>query len=143
MRPAVTIRTLFMDHVGRDDAARMLEHLERSDAPMKVAQIRTLGGALARVPAGATAYAHRSSRVMFAYLSMYGGPTEPHERWAGEGVAALRQHDAGVYVNFVGDEGPERLRAAYPGATWDRLRKVKREYDPENLFRLNQNIPPA
>jgi FAD/FMN-containing dehydrogenase len=46
-------------------------------------------------------------------------------------------------VNFVSNEGPERLRAAYPGATWDRLRQVKAKYDPENLFRLNHNIPPA
>ena len=49
----------------------------------------------------------------------------------------------GAYVNFLGDEGEERVRAAYPGATWDRLAEVKRRYDPDNLFRLNQNIPPA
>ncbi len=143
MRPAVTIRTLFMDRVGTADARTMIEHLGRSDAPMRVAQIRTLGGAAARVPSGATAYAHRSSRVMMSYLAMYGGPTEPHDRWAADGVAALTQHDTGVYVNFLAAEGTERLRAAYPGDTWERLRQVKRQYDPENLFRLNQNIPPA
>ena len=49
----------------------------------------------------------------------------------------------GAYVNFLEDEGEERIRAAYPGATWDRLREIKRRYDPTNLFRLNQNIPPA
>jgi FAD/FMN-containing dehydrogenase len=46
-------------------------------------------------------------------------------------------------VNFVGDEGPERVRAAYPGSTWDRLVTIKRSYDPNNVFRVNQNIPPA
>jgi FAD/FMN-containing dehydrogenase len=46
-------------------------------------------------------------------------------------------------VNFLGDEGPERVRQAYPGDTWDRLREIKRRYDPTNLFRMNQNIPPA
>jgi FAD/FMN-containing dehydrogenase len=46
-------------------------------------------------------------------------------------------------VNFLEDEGEERVRAAYPGLTWDRLASVKRDYDPDNLFRLNQNIPPA
>ena len=49
----------------------------------------------------------------------------------------------GAYVNFVGDEGEARVRAAYPGATWDRLAAIKAPYDPTNLFRLNQNIPPA
>ena len=55
----------------------------------------------------------------------------------------LEQDDKGAYVNFVADEGEERVRAAYPGATWDRLREVKRRYDPDNVFRRNQNVPPA
>ncbi len=58
-------------------------------------------------------------------------------------AAALPQDDPGVYVNFLGEEGESRLRAAYPGATWDRLARIKARYDPDNLFRLNQNIPPA
>ena len=58
-------------------------------------------------------------------------------------MAALRQGDAGAYVNFLGDEGDARVRDAYPGSTWDRLVEIKRRYDPTNLFRLNQNIPPA
>jgi len=143
MRPAVSMRAQFVDNVGRAEAQQMLEHLGRSDAFMKIGQIRVLGGAAARIAPDATAYAHRGSRILVTYLAMYGGPTEPHERWADEGIAALRQHDSGVYVNFVADERPERLRAAYPGPTWDRLRAIKRQYDPENLFRLNQNIPPA
>ena len=48
-----------------------------------------------------------------------------------------------MYVNFLGDEGEARVREAYPGATWERLTAVKRRYDPTNLFRLNQNIPPG
>ncbi|WP_423065821.1 FAD-binding oxidoreductase [Devosia sp. CN2-171] len=143
MRPAVTCRALYMDTVNVADARTVLEHLGRSDAPMFIGQVRVLGGAAARIPASATAYAHRASKILVGYLAMYGGPTEPHERWAADGIAALRQHDTGAYVNFVSNEGPERLRAAYPGATWDRLRQVKAKYDPENLFRLNQNIPPA
>jgi FAD/FMN-containing dehydrogenase len=56
---------------------------------------------------------------------------------------ALQPDDPDAYVGFLGEEGPERVRAAYPGATWDRLARIKAEYDPTNLFRLNQNIPPA
>jgi FAD/FMN-containing dehydrogenase len=49
----------------------------------------------------------------------------------------------GAYVNFLADEGPGRVREAYPGTTWDRLAAIKARYDPDNLFRRNQNIPPA
>jgi FAD/FMN-containing dehydrogenase len=66
-----------------------------------------------------------------------------HEPWVTGLADALRQDDHGAYVNFLGDEGEERIRAAYPGATRDRLVEVKRRYDPTNLFRLNQNIPPG
>jgi hypothetical protein len=104
-----------------------------------------LGGAAARVPAGATAFAHRQSRILTTFLALYddAGAAPCHDLWATECVAAMRQNDAGAYVNFLGAEGPLRLRAAYPGTTWDRLRRIKRQYDPQNLFRLNQNIPPA
>jgi len=145
MRPAVSVRSSFMDRIGMYDAQRILETLDRSDAPMKMAQIRVLGGAMARVAPEATAFAHRKSRIMTAFLAMYApfDDQAKHDRWAADGIAALRQGDAGCYVNFLGLESSERIRAAYPGATWDRLRRVKAAYDPENLFRLNQNIPPA
>jgi FAD/FMN-containing dehydrogenase len=143
-RHAVTIRSLFMDSIGRNEAETMLAHVERSDAMMRAAQIRVLGGAAARVPVGATAFAHRKSRILFTYLAMAGtDDLDRHDAWASEGIAALKQRDGGAYVNFLATEGVERLRAAYPGMTWERLRKVKKQYDPENLFRLNQNIPPA
>jgi Berberine and berberine like len=65
------------------------------------------------------------------------------EAWVSDFAAALRQDDAGAYVGFLGNEGEARIRAAYPGSIWDRLRAIKGRYDPTNLFRLNQNIPPA
>jgi FAD/FMN-containing dehydrogenase len=66
-----------------------------------------------------------------------------HEDWVARFAAALGQGDAGVYVNFLGDEGEARIREAYPASTWERLAAIKRRYDPTNLFRLNHNIPPA
>jgi len=68
---------------------------------------------------------------------------DAHRGWVMKFADALRQDDAGAYVGFLGDEGEERVRAAYPGATWDRLAAVKATYDPTNLFRLNQNVPPT
>ena len=65
------------------------------------------------------------------------------QAWVDDFVATLRQSDQGAYVNFLADEGEAAVRAAYPGPTWDRLASVKRRYDPSNLFRLNQNVPPA
>jgi FAD/FMN-containing dehydrogenase len=75
------------------------------------------------------------------YLGEADKPTR--QAWVDSFAEALRQNDSGAYVGFLNDEGADRVRAAYPGSTWDRLARVKRAYDPGNLFRLNQNIPPA
>ncbi len=82
---------------------------------------------------------------MVNVAAVYERPNEvaEHEPWVRAFAAALRQGDGGAYVNFLGDEGEARIREAYPGATWERLAEIKRRYDPTNLFRLNQNIPPA
>jgi len=76
--------------------------------------------------------------------SFFTGPDDKpsREAWTITLAAALQQGNSGAYVNFLGDEGEGRVRAAYPGATWDRLAAVKAHYDPQNLFRMNQNIPP-
>jgi FAD/FMN-containing dehydrogenase len=143
--PTAVGHTMFVDAVDLGVARIIVEYLEASDASMRAAQLRVLGGAMARVPADATAFAHRSSRIMANVAAFYGGPEDlPVRRaWVEEFALALRQGDAGVYVGFLADEGGERIRAAYPGKTWDRLRQVKARYDPNNVFRLNQNIPPG
>jgi hypothetical protein len=100
---------------------------------------------MARVPVEATAFAHRSSRIMVNVAAFYDGPEDKivRERWVSDVVDFLDQGDTGAYVGFLLDEGEARVRAAYPGRTWDRLASVKARYDPTNLFRLNQNVPPA
>ena len=65
-----------------------------------------------------------------------------HAAWVGGLAAALDDGQPGAYAGLLADEGEERVRAAYPGATWERLTAVKAAYDPDNVFRLNQNIPP-
>jgi FAD/FMN-containing dehydrogenase len=143
--PMVAMRTMFVDGIDRSAAETIVEQLQVSTAMIAVSQLRVLGGAAARVPAYATAYAHRQSRMMVAVTALFGTAEEApeHERWVNGLAGALRQDDQGAYVNFLSDEGEERIRAAYPGETWDRLVAVKRRYDPTNLFRLNQNIPPG
>ncbi|CAN5632313.1 FAD-binding oxidoreductase [soil metagenome] len=142
--PTGVARTMFVDAVDSGMATTMVERLQASTAPMRVAQLRVLGGAMARVPAEATAFAHRSSRIMVNVAALYERPEEAasHEAWVTDFASVLHQDDAGAYVNFMADEGEGRIRAAYPGSTWDRLAAIKGRYDPNNLFRLNQNIPP-
>jgi FAD/FMN-containing dehydrogenase len=143
--PTAVARTMFVDRIDRPVAETIVSTLEASDAAVRVAQLRVLGGAMARVPVDATAFAHRASRIMVNLAAFYEGHEDRgvREAWVTDFEAALRQEDSGAYVNFLVDEGPERVRAAYPGPTWDRLAAVKARYDPENLFRRNQNIPPA
>lgn len=142
--PVAANRTMFVNKINRSVAELILDHLQHSNAMMRVAQLRVLGGAMARVPIDATAFAHRQSKIMVNLAALYSQPDEKaaHESWVDEFAVALRQEDGGAYVNFLGDEGEARVRAAYPKATWDRLAAIKARYDPSNFFRLNQNIPP-
>ena len=148
-QPIASNRTFYMDHV--DDALAQLmidrieEHLRTSTAVAAVAQLRVLGGAAARVPADATAYAHRDARIMgnVAALVATKDDVPAHGPWLDAFAAELRGDDERAYVNFLVDEGPDRVHAAYPDRTWDRLAAIKRRYDPENLFHRNQNVPPA
>jgi FAD/FMN-containing dehydrogenase len=145
MHPTVIGRTMFADSIDRVKAETIFEFLSRSDAAVRVAQLRVLGGAMARVPADATAFAYRSSPMIVNVAAFYQGPDDRpvRQRWVSEFAAALVPNETGVYVGFLANEGEARIRAAYPGATWDRLTRIKATYDPTNLFRLNQNIPPA
>jgi FAD/FMN-containing dehydrogenase len=143
--PRAVMRTFFSDALGEDEAAELLDRLRASTAQMPAAQIRVLGGAAGRVPSEATAFAHRQRRLMLNVAAVYASPEEDsiHQAWVEDAAAALRRGEDAAYANFLGDEGPKRVREAYTGSTWDRLAEVKRRYDPENVFHLNQNVPPA
>ena len=139
-----TGRSLFLDTF--DDAAvdAVLAAVERAPEGWMI-DFRVLGGAVARVPVEATAFAHRTSPVQVTIINWLGDPAS-----AGEAVAwnralfrTLEPKATGVYVNFLEDEGEDRIRAAYPPATLKRLAAVKRRYDPANVFHRNQNVRPA
>jgi FAD/FMN-containing dehydrogenase len=143
--PTAVLHTMFVDAVDRDRSEAIVEHLAASTATLPVVQLRVLGGAMARVPAEATAFAHRTSRLMVNVTAVYQRPEQAQvqQAWVDRLAAALRDGEDRAYANFLGEEGQARVRQAYPGPTWDRLAKVKARYDPTNLFHRNQNIPPA
>ncbi len=142
--PVAAGRTIFLDHVDHSVAELIMERLQSSTASMAVTQLRVLGGAMARVPADATAFAHRQSRIMANLAALYNKPEdkEIHEAWVSKYEADLRQSDGGAYVNFLAEVDEAQVRAAYPNRTWERLAAIKARYDPDNFFHLNQNIPP-
>lgn len=142
--PVAYGHTLFMDGVDEAVATSIIEGVQKSTAMMSVVNLRALGGAYGRVSNDATAYAHRSRAVMGNVAAIFADPDErsTHVAWVEDLAGTLAKGDNSGYVGFLGDEGPGRVRAAYPGATWDRLRQIKGRYDPDNLFRHCQNIPP-
>jgi FAD/FMN-containing dehydrogenase len=143
--PAAVGHTMFLDEVDLQAAETIVGYLEASDASQRVAQLRVLGGAMARVPAEETAFAHRRSAIMANVASFYDGAADKPVRqaWVDEFAGALQQSDDGAYVGFLTDADPGRVRQAYSGSTWNRLLQVKARYDPTNLFHHNHNIPTA
>jgi FAD/FMN-containing dehydrogenase len=144
-RSMVSMRSRFTKHFGIDDARALVAAASNCTAPMSMSQIRVLGGAVSRVPAGETAYAHRGNRFMVSFLAMYGGDPDviaAQEGWVSESVASVVPVSEGTYVNFLGDDEAKATASAYPDATLARLRQIKRRYDPENVFRLNTNVTP-
>ena len=112
-------------------------------SPDGMVQLRVLGGAMA-----ASRRTRRRSPIAMrrswrAIITPFDDPTEPRPTaWTERSHEALGANGVGVYSNFLEDEGEERIRAAYPAGTYERLAEIKRRYDPANLFRLNQNIRP-
>ena len=103
------------------------------------------GGAIADVPDGATAFGHRDTAFEYVAATSWINPAEDQARMAAarRHAAAIAPFASGAYVNALSDEGAEGLRRAYPGRKLARLVAVKDAYDPDNVFHLNQNIPPS
>lgn len=140
---ASTMRSGFFDALDDATIDTMLREMTAAPAGgMAFTQIRVLGGAMADVPAEATAFAHRDAKLMVSILATHGEDRATADAWVGRYFEALAPKSNGVYSNFLDDEGEARIRAAYPAATFERLLDIKRRYDPSNLFRRNQNIRP-
>lgn len=124
----------------------MLEHSWRKTSAASYTILFHLGGAVERVDSDASAASGRDALHAMNINAAWpeGGPAHPDIQWCRDYFAAMEPHaTGGVYVNFMhNDESEARVRAAY-GSSYDRLAAVKRRYDPENVFRSNQNIKPA
>ena len=121
-----------------------VDHAMRINSPFTAFPIWQMGGAVGRVSDDDSAFTSRGAGHTFNLTSATEGPEgfEEERQWTRDFWDALAPHHMGVYVNFLMDEGEERIREAYGAEKYDRLKALKRKYDPENLFRLNQNIRP-
>ena len=129
---------------GAIDAA--LEHGANMRSPFSQLHLHHMGGAVTRVGEDDTAFGNRRAAYAYNVNTMWMDPSEDAMQEASnrEFSSALAPFaTGGVYVNFLGNEGEARIRAAYGDAKFQRLAELKRRFDPDNLFKLNQNIPPA
>ncbi|WP_214105353.1 FAD-binding oxidoreductase [Acrocarpospora catenulata] len=135
-------RSAFADKESVPEVLRILAQVGASAGSPFIA-VRSVGGAVSRVPGDATAYAHRQAELMF--LTTVAGPHLVVEaaRPALEAIwARLAPHVNGAYANFLATATEEDVAAIYPRQTYERLAAVKRQYDPANLFASNHNIRP-
>ena len=121
-----------------------VEHSLRIESPLTTYPIWQLGGAMAREDEDGSAFQGRHGGFAYNIGACTRGPEgfDRERQWVRDFWTALAPHHRGVYVNFLMDEGANRVRQAYGAAKYDRLVALKRRYDPDNVFRLNQNIAP-
>jgi len=136
------------DHLaglGDDVIDTVVTHAAGRTSPLSVVILFPLGGAIGRAGERETAFGHRDAAYDYVIYSMWTEPGEAdrHIQWTRDFAAAMQPFSVGVYVNEMGNEGEDRVRAAYNPETYARLVALKNKYDPTNLFRLNQNIKPT
>jgi FAD/FMN-containing dehydrogenase len=124
----------------------ILEATRTLPSPMCEIAVANLGGAISRVPASATAYPHRDVQFAMNVHTRWSSKAEDDAciKWARALYdAAAPFATGGVYVNFMPEDETQRVPAGAYGGNYERLAKIKAQYDPKNLFRMNQNVPPA
>jgi FAD/FMN-containing dehydrogenase len=127
----------------------IVESFKRVPSPTSAIAIECLTGAVQRVGLNETAFSHRNSPFDLLIVGIWPDPADmdAHVGWVRKLWQEMQPYSTGgVYVNYLGqeeDEGRERIRAAYEPAVYGRLADLKRKYDPNNLFRMNQNIAPS
>jgi FAD/FMN-containing dehydrogenase len=139
------IKAGFADDLPDELIDALIEHAALIQSPISQVELLALGGAIARVDSAATAFPFRQARWLINIPATWrdAGDDEREIAWARATYAAVKPYlSEGTYVNFMGDDEDDTAACAY-GRTMERLRQVKAVYDPDNVFRLNQNIQPA
>jgi FAD/FMN-containing dehydrogenase len=139
------VRSCDVAELSDDVIDIVVEHGRRISSPLSSIALWQMGGAVARVGEDETAFNGRGTGFTF---NINGNTAtadgfDEQRQWARDYWSALAPFHTSVYVNFLMEEGEARVRQAYGEAKYERLRALKRKYDPANVFRLNQNIPPA
>ena len=119
---------------------------EGVSSPLSQVHLQHLGGQVRRVGEDEMAFSHRDASCVLNIVTKWkdSRESEKHIKWTRDFEAAMRPYSTGgVYVNFLGEEGEDRVKAAYGPEKYGRLAALKNKYDPKNFFRLNQNIKPA
>ena len=140
-------RSEFINTISDDFIEGAVSAFERVPSPLSALLLEHFGGAVSRVPRDATAFDQRDSEYNFVIVSRWADPGDRDKNvaWARETSAMASEFTNGrVYVNYIGaGESPDRVRAAFGDEKFARLSAIKGKYDPTNMFRMNQNIPPA
>jgi FAD/FMN-containing dehydrogenase len=138
------VRSCDVADLNDDIIDTMVEFGKRIVSPITSLALWQMGGAVARVGQSETAFNGRNAGFTFNINgnSESAEGFEAEREWARAYWTALGPYHTSVYVNFLMEEGKDRIRQAYGAAKYDRLKALKRKYDPTNLFRLNQNIAP-
>ena len=136
----------FLRELPDEGIEAIAERTARVPSPMTQVILCPGGGALARVPREATAFDLRDAPWNVHFLSMWPDPSDDERNiaWTRDLAGSVKPYAAaGAYLNFLGDEGADRVRASFGPDKYDRLVALKDRYDPDNLFCLNQNIAPS
>jgi FAD/FMN-containing dehydrogenase len=139
-------RSDYLQALSDDAIATMVAHFATVPTPQTHLVIEHLGGAVGRISSEDTAVAYREAPYNLLVVGIWEDPAAdaPNIRWARDLWEQMQPFSAGgAYINYMGDEGEDRVRAAYSPAKYERLVGLKNTYDPTNMFRLNQNIKPT
>jgi FAD/FMN-containing dehydrogenase len=139
-------RSGYVDELTDESIDAIVGAVPGIPSPLGQLHIHQMGGAMSRVPQGATAFGSRGAPHLMNYIGLWLDPAEDEKNtaWVKEASDAMAPHGTGArYVNFLADEGEAGVASAYEAETLTRLKGLKAKYDPTNFFHLNQNIKPA